>query len=60
MISDWPFSKEIYQSMMTSSDGNNFRVTGHLLFPVPGEFPAQRPVNFDVFFVLRLNKWLSE
>ena len=28
--------------------------------PVPGEFPAQRPVtrSFDVFFDLRLNKLL--
>ena len=30
--------------------------------PVPGEFPAKRPVtrSFDVFFDLRLNKRLSE
>ena len=30
--------------------------------PVPGEFPAQRPVtrSFDVFFELRLNKRLSK
>ena len=30
--------------------------------PVPGEFPAQRLVtrSFDVFFDLRLNKWLSK
>ena len=30
--------------------------------PVAGEFPAQRPVrrSFDVFFDLRLNKWLSK
>ena len=30
--------------------------------PVPDEFPAQRPVtqSFDVFFDLRLNKWLSK
>ena len=29
---------------------------------VPGEVPAQRPVtqSFDVFFDLRLNKWLSK
>ena len=29
--------------------------------PVTGEFPAQRPVTggFDVFFDLRMNKWLS-
>ena len=30
--------------------------------PVPGKFPAQRPVtrSFDVFFDLRLNKWLNK
>ena len=30
--------------------------------PVPGEFPAQRPVTrrFDVFFDLRQNKRLSK
>ena len=30
--------------------------------PVPGEFPAQRPVtrSFDVFLDLRLNKRLSK
>ena len=30
--------------------------------PVPGEFPAQRPVtrSFDVFFDLRLNQPLSK
>ena len=44
---------------MTSSNGNIFCVTGHL---VPGEFPAQRPVtrSFDVFFDLHLNKRLSK
>ena len=46
---------------MTSSNGNIFRVTGHLCgeFTGPGE---QRPVtrNFDVFFDLRLNKRLSK
>ena len=49
---------------MTSSNGNLFRVTGHLCgeFTVPGEFPAQRPVtqSFDVFFDLRRNKRLSK
>ena len=48
---------------MTSSNGNIFRVTGHLCgeFTGPGEFPAQRPVtrSFDVFFDLRLNKRLG-
>ena len=50
--------------MMTSSNGNIFRVTGHLCedFTGPGEFPAQRLVtrNFDVLFDLRLNKRLSK
>ena len=50
--------------MMTSSNGNIFRVTGHLWgeFTGPGEFPAQRPVArcFDVFFDLRLNRRLSK
>ena len=50
--------------MMTSSNGNIFRVTGPLcgIFSGPGEFPTQRPVtwSFDVFFDLRLNKRLSK
>ena len=50
--------------MMTSSNGNIFRVTGPLCgeFTGPGEFPAQRPMtrSFDVFFDLRLNKRLSK
>ena len=54
----------IREFMMTSSDGNIFRVTGHLCgeFTGPGEFPAQRPVtrSFDVFFDLGLNKRLSK
>ena len=28
--------------------------------PVPGEFPAQRPVMFDVFFDLRLKKTVEK
>ena len=51
-------------NMMTSSNGNISRVTCHLCgnSPVPGEFPAQRPVtqSFDVFFYLRPNKRLSK
>ena len=45
-------------SMMTSSNGNIFRLTGHLC----GELPAQRPVtqSFDVLFDLNLNKRLSK
>ena len=50
--------------MMTSSNGNVFRVTGHLCgeFTDPGEIPAQGPVtrSFDVFFDLRLNKWFRK
>ena len=52
------------KSMMTSSNGDIFRVTGPLCgeFTGPGEFPAQRPVtrSFDVFFDLCLNKRLSK
>ena len=51
-------------SMMTSSNGNIFRVTGPLCgeFTGPAEFPAQRPAtrSFDVFFDLRLNTQLSK
>ena len=50
--------------MMTSSNGNIFRVTGHLCGEVtaPGEFLAQRPVirSFDVFLDLRLDLRLSK
>ena len=50
--------------MMTSSNGNIFRVTGPLCgeFTGPGEFPTQRPVtrSFDVFFDRRLNKRLCK
>ena len=44
--------------IMTSSNGNIFRVTGHLC----GEFPAQRPVtrSFGVSFDTRLNKRLRK
>ena len=49
---------------MMSSNGNIFLVTGHLCgnSPVPGEFPAQRPVtrSCGLFFDLRLNKRLSK
>ena len=51
-------------NMMTSSNGNIFRITG----PLCGEFtgdpriPSERPVtrSFDVFFDLRLNKRFSK
>ena len=62
------FSKVIWGSlcvdMMTSSNGNTSRVTVLCegISPVASEFPSQRPVmrSFDVFFDLRLNKWLSK
>ena len=51
-------------SMMTSSNGNIFRVTGLLCgeFTSHGEFPAQTPVrrSFDVFFDLHRNQQLSK
>ena len=52
----------LIEFMMTSSNGNIFRVTGHLCGEVTGEFPTQRPVtrSFDVFLDLRLNKRLSK
>ena len=50
--------------MMTSSNGNIFRVTDPLCgeFTGPVEFPIQRPVtrSFDVFFDLRPKKRLSK
>ena len=50
--------------MMTSSNGNTFRVTGHLCgeFTGPRWIPTQRPVtrSFDAFFDLCLNKRLSK
>ena len=55
---------EEFNNIMTSSNGNIFRVTGPLCgeFAGPGEFPTQRPVtrSFHVFFDLRLNKRLSK
>ena len=51
-------------TMMTSTNGNNFRVTGPLCgeFTGPGEFPTQKPVkrSFDVSFDLRMNKRLCK
>ena len=59
------FGKTTINNMMTSSNGNIFRVTGPFCAgnsPVPGEFPAQRPVtrSFDVFFDRCPNKRLSK
>ena len=50
--------------MMTSSNGNIFRITGHLCgeFTGPGEFPAQRPVTRSLMFSLIcvwINDWIN-
>ena len=52
------YSSEPRNAMVTSSNGNIFRVTG----PLCEEFAAQRPVtwSFDVFFDLRPNKRSSK
>ena len=49
-------------TMMTSSNGNIFRLTSHLCGEFTGEFPSQRPVtrSLDVFVDLCQNKWLSK
>ena len=50
-------------SMMTSSKGNIFCVTGPLRGEsTTGGFPSQRPatMSFDVFFDMRLNKRLNK
>ena len=49
----WRHQMETFSALLAICAGNS---------PVPGEFPAQRPVtqSFDAFFDLRLNKWLSK
>ena len=49
----WRHQMETSSALLAICAGNS---------PVPGEFPAQRPVtrSFDVFFDLRLNKRLSK
>ena len=49
----WRHQIETFSTLLAICAGNS---------PVPGEFPAQRPVTrgFDVFFGLRPNKRLSE
>ena len=59
------FPLSLCNCMMTSSNRNILRVTGHLCgeFTGPhGEFPAQGPLtrSLNVFFDLGLNKWLSK
>ena len=52
-ISWWRHQMETFSALLAICAGNS---------PVPGEFPAQRPVtrSFDVFFDLHLNKRLSK
>ena len=52
-ITWWRHQMETFSALLAICMGNS---------PVPGEFPAQRPVtrSFDVFFDLRLNKRLSK
>ena len=52
-VSWWRHQMETFSALLAICAGNS---------PVPGEFPAQRPVtrSFDVFFDLRLNKRLSK
>ena len=49
----WRHQMKTFSALLAICAGNS---------PVPGEFPAQRPVtrSFDVFFSLRLNKRLSK
>ena len=53
VVSWWRHQMEAFSALLAICAGNS---------PVPGEFPAQRPVtrSFDVFFDLRLNKRLSK
>ena len=49
----WRHQMETFSALLAICAGNS---------PVPGDFPAQRPVtrSFDVFFDLGLNKRLSK
>ena len=58
----WDSKAVDLQHRITSSNGNIFRVTGHLCWKFTGEFPSRRPVtrSFDVCFDLRLNNgWVN-
>ena len=52
-ISWWRYQMETFSALLALCAGNS---------PVPGEFPAHRPVtrSFDVFFDLCLNKRLTK
>ena len=49
----WRHQMETFSALLAICAGN---------WPVPGEFPTQRPVtrSFDVYFDQRPNKWLSK
>ena len=49
----WRHQMETFSALLAICAGNS---------PVSSEFPPQRPVtqSFDIFFDLRLNKWLSK
>ena len=53
LLTWWHHQMETFSVLLALCVGNS---------PVTGEFPSQRPVtySFDVFFDLRLNKWLSK
>ena len=53
IVTWWRHQMETFSALLALCAGNS---------PVPGEFPAQRPVtrSFDVFFDLCLNKRLSK
>ena len=53
LLTWWRHQMETFFGLLAICAGNS---------PVPGEFLAQRPVtrSFDVFFDLRLNKWLNK
>ena len=53
LLTWWRHQMETFSALLAICAGNS---------PVPGEFPAQRPVTrcFDVFLDLRLNKRLSK
>ena len=52
LIALWRHQMKTFSALVALCAGNT---------PVTGEVPAQRPVtqSFDVFFDLRLNKWLA-
>ena len=64
LIASSTHCSNIVEGMMTSSNGDIFRVTGHSCgdFIAPCEVPAQRPMtqSFDVFFDPQPNKGLSK